>query len=201
MPASAHRIHFRCTLVILDAVRLGGSRSLRNRKEQLVVVGIPDLNRVVTPPDFSAGNRTLGDFTAKICQAFGGQRDEQARLVSARRVLAENDLALAVIHLADRAGAVTFVPGLFEAEAVAVETCRGLRGDEELRTRVRAVNDLGHPASLIQATVENSSRYFANPDTPCISASSSTRIMKTSSGRSHSHVMPRARAGVNPNRG
>ena len=39
-------------------------------------------------------------------------------------------------------------------------------------------------------TLENSCRYLPNPATPCIFAGSSTNNRNTSSGTSHSHVMP-----------
>ncbi len=63
---------------------------------------------------------------AKICKPLRGQLDEQARLVSSHGVLAEDDLAFSATDLADFARAVTFMPTLFEAEHVDVETkCRG----------------------------------------------------------------------------
>jgi hypothetical protein len=80
---------------------------------------------------------------AKICKPFRGQLDEQARLVSAHGVLAKDNLAFSAIDLADFARAVTFMPTLFEAEHVDVETkCTVHVGDEEHRARVPAVNNL-----------------------------------------------------------
>jgi hypothetical protein len=101
------------------------------------------MDYVVTPPGFLAGNRALDDLTAKIRKPLRGQLDEQARLVSALGVLAEDDLAFSVIDLADRARAVAFMPSLFEAEQVDEETnCAVHVGDDEHRTRVPAVNHL-----------------------------------------------------------
>src|SRR5213080_2871678 len=118
-------------------------RSLRNRKKQLIAVGIVNLEHVVLPPGFLAENRALDDFTTKICQPFRGQLDEQARLVSAPGVFAEDDLAFSAIDLADFARAVACMPVLFEAEQVDVETkCAVHVGDEEYRARVPAVNNL-----------------------------------------------------------
>jgi hypothetical protein len=51
------------------------------------------------------------------------------------------------------------------------------------------------------ATVENSGRYTARPDTDAILSWSSTNSMNASAGTSHSHVIPRSPAGVNPNLG
>src|SRR5207253_5542161 len=65
----------------------------RNREEQLIAIGIVDLDHVITPPRFLARNRALDDLIAKICKPFRGQLDEQARLVSAHAILAEDDLA------------------------------------------------------------------------------------------------------------
>src|SRR5437879_11448384 len=64
---------------------------------------------------------------AKICKPFRGQLDEQARLVSAPGVLAEDDLAFSAIDLADFARAVALMPTLFEAEQVHRNEVRGSR--------------------------------------------------------------------------
>src|SRR6267378_6377234 len=80
---------------------------------------------------------------AKICKPFRGQLDEQARPVSARGVLAEDDLAFSVTDLADFARTVTFMPALFEAEHLDVEMKSAVHiGDEEHRARIPAVNNL-----------------------------------------------------------
>jgi hypothetical protein len=50
-------------------------------------------------------------------------------------------------------------------------------------------------------TLENSCLYLASPETSFILASSRTSNMKTSSGTSHSHLIPCSLAGLNPNRG
>jgi hypothetical protein len=63
-------------------------------KKQLVAVGVVDLDDVVTPPRFLAGNRALDDLPAKLRKPSRSQLDEQARLVSARGILAEDDLDL-----------------------------------------------------------------------------------------------------------
>ena len=55
------------------------------------------------------------------------------------------------------------------------------------------------PAGYV--TLENSSRYFANPETLCIFCSSTTSSMNTSSRTSQPHVMPSALAGLNPKLG
>jgi len=51
------------------------------------------------------------------------------------------------------------------------------------------------------ATIENSSRYFARPDTPRIFSSSRINSIKALSGTSHSHVTPCVLAGSKPKRG
>jgi hypothetical protein len=84
--------------------------SLRNREEQLIAIRIVDLKRVVPPPGFLRGHRTLAELTAKILESGRCELDEQAPPVAPRRVLAEDDLALTVIDLADRSGAVACVP-------------------------------------------------------------------------------------------
>src|SRR5437867_3203410 len=96
---------------------------------------------------------------AKICKPLRGELDEQARFVSAHGILAEDDLAFSAIDLADFARAVAFMPTLFEAEHVDVETkCAVHVGDEEHRARVPAVNNLishgllCHCQILIRAT-------------------------------------------------
>src|SRR5215213_9678805 len=83
-----------------------------DRKEQLVAVGIVDLDRVVPPPGFLPGNGTLRDLPAKLREPVHVQFDEEAPFVPARGILAEDDLALAPIDLADGA----HVPMLLEAE-------------------------------------------------------------------------------------
>jgi hypothetical protein len=84
--------------------------SLRNREEQLIAIRIVDLKRVVPPPGFLRGHRTLAELTAKILESGRCELDEQAPPVAPHRVLAEDDLALTVIDLADRSGAVACVP-------------------------------------------------------------------------------------------
>src|SRR5258708_3741866 len=80
---------------------------------------------------------------AKVGQPLPGQLDEQPGLASAHGVLAEDDLAFPVIDLAHCARAVAFMPGLFEAEHVDVETNRAVHvGDEEHRAGVPAVSGL-----------------------------------------------------------
>ena len=123
----------------------------RKRKEQLIAVGIVDLDHVVPPPGLLAGNRALDELTAKICEPVRGQLDEQARLVSARDVLTEDDLAFSPSDLADLARAVTFMPTLLEAEHVDVETKRAVHvGNEEDRARVPPVDNLSSHSLLRQ---------------------------------------------------
>jgi hypothetical protein len=79
----------------------------------------------------------------KICKPVRRQLDEQARLVSAPRVLAEDDLAFSAIDLADSARAVGFMSTLLEAEHVDVEPkCAVHVADEERRAGVPPVNNL-----------------------------------------------------------
>src|SRR6058998_3397506 len=75
-------------------------------KQQFISVGIDDLDHVVTPPGLLARNRALDDFTAKRAESIAGQFHEQARLVSSRGILAEDDLAFRAIDLADLARTV-----------------------------------------------------------------------------------------------
>src|SRR5207245_7178072 len=112
-------------------------------KQQLISVGVDDLNHVVTPPGLLGRNRALDDFTAKRGESIDGQFHEQARLVSSRGILAKDDLAFRAIHLADLARAVALMPTLLEAEHVDVEAkCTVHVSNEEHGTRVPAVSDL-----------------------------------------------------------
>src|ERR1700680_900276 len=120
------------------------ARSVGAREEQLIAVGIVDLDHVIPPPDLLARKRTLGELTPKICEPLRSQLDVEARPVSARRVLAKDDLTLSVIDLTDPARAIAFMPTLLEAEPVDVETNRAVHvGDEEDGARVPPVNNLG----------------------------------------------------------
>ena len=119
------------------------ARSFGKRKEQLIAVGIVDLDRVVPPPGFLVGNRPLAELTPKICEPVRGQLYEEASPVSARDVLTVDDLALSVIDLADFARAIAFMPALLEAEHVDLKTKRAVDvANEENRARVPPVNNL-----------------------------------------------------------
>src|SRR5260370_16265520 len=85
------------------AVPLFEALLIRDGKEQLIAVGIVDLDHVITPPRFLARNQALDDFMAKICNPFWVQCDEQSRPVSANGVLAED-------HLASRPPNLTSLP-------------------------------------------------------------------------------------------
>jgi len=96
-----------------------------------------------TPPRFLAGNRALDELAAKLRYPILGQRYEQTPSVFAIGILAEDDLALCSIDLADFAIAIVFVPGFLEAEQVRIEAKRALYiGDEEHGARVPPVRDL-----------------------------------------------------------
>jgi hypothetical protein len=105
--------------------------SARTREEQLIAVRIVDLERGITPLYFPGGNGALGKLLLKIRKSLRGQLDEQARSVSMRLILAENDLALAVIDLADLSRAVARVPGLFEAQHLQIEARRAMHVRDE----------------------------------------------------------------------
>src|SRR5216683_8242545 len=62
-------------------------------KQQLISVGIDNLDHVVTPPGLLGRNRALNDFTAKRDESIDVQCHEQARLVSSRGILAKDELA------------------------------------------------------------------------------------------------------------
>src|SRR5260370_11730183 len=112
-------------------------------KQQLISVGIDDLNHVVTPPGLLGRNRALEEFTAKRGESIDVQCHEQARLVSTRGILAKDDLASRAMDLADPARAVALMPTLLEAEHVDVEAKRTVHvSNEEHGTRVPAVSDL-----------------------------------------------------------
>jgi hypothetical protein len=116
---------------------------LGSGEQQLISVGIDDLNHVVTPPGLLGRNRALDDFTAKRGESIDGQFDEQARLVSSRGILAKDDLTFRAVDLADLARAVALMPTLLEAEHVDVEPkCTVHVSNEEHGTRVPAVSDL-----------------------------------------------------------
>jgi hypothetical protein len=53
----------------------------------------------------------------EIREALDGQLDEEAPLVPARRVLTEDDLAIAASDLTDRAGTIAYVPTHLEPSA------------------------------------------------------------------------------------
>src|SRR5258708_40150866 len=113
------------------------------RNQQLIPVRIDDLDHVVTPPGLLGGNRALEDFTAKRGESSDGQFHEQSRLVSARGILAKDDLASCAIDLADPARAVALMPSLLEAEYVDVEAkCAVHVRNEDHGTGVPPVSDL-----------------------------------------------------------
>src|ERR1700676_708044 len=112
-------------------------------KQQLISVGIDDLNHVVTPPGLLGRNRALDEFTAKRGESIDVQCHEQARLVCSRGILAKDDLASRAMDLADPARAVALMPTLLEAEHVDVEPkCAVHVSNEEHGTRVPPVSDL-----------------------------------------------------------
>src|SRR5882724_8746320 len=138
-------------------------------KQQLITVGIDDLDHVVTPPGLLARNRALDDFTAKRGESSDGQFHEQARLVSARGFLAKDDLASRAIDLADPARAVALMPSLLEAEYVDVEAkCAVHVSNEEHGTGVPPVSDLlgdgclGHGGSWCAQLVAAQQHITAN---------------------------------------
>jgi hypothetical protein len=94
------------------------------------------LERIIAPPCFPGGHRALGELTAKICESLGSQLDKQASSVPTRGILAEDDLTLSVIDLADLSCAVAFVPTLFEAERLDVEARRAIHVRHEEAGRV-----------------------------------------------------------------
>jgi len=117
--------------------------SARSREEQFIAVGIVDLDHVITPPRFLAGNRALDDLTAKLRNAILGQRYEQAPSVLAVGGLVDNYLALGAIDLADFAFAIVCVPRFLEAEHVYIKSKRAIYiGNEEHRARVPLVRAL-----------------------------------------------------------
>src|SRR6266404_3062615 len=66
---------------ILGTIMIDALKSLRSKlysfgsgEEQLIAVGIVDLDHVITPPRFLARNRALDDLTAKLRYAILGQR-------------------------------------------------------------------------------------------------------------------------------
>src|SRR5438552_5380802 len=124
---------------------------LGHGKQQLISVGIDDLDHVVTPPGLLGRNRALDDFTAERGESIDVQCHEQARLVCSRSILAKDDLASRAMDLADPARAVALMPTLLEAEHVDVEAKRTVHvRNKEHGTRVPPVSDpladtcLGH---------------------------------------------------------
>src|SRR5260370_24446320 len=89
-------------------------------KQQLISVGIDDLDHVVTPPGLLGRNRALDDFTAKCGESIDVQCHDPARLVSSSVILSKNDLTSRAMDLADPARAVALMPTLLEAEHVDV---------------------------------------------------------------------------------
>src|SRR5260370_3241083 len=94
---------------------------LGHGKQQLISVGIDDLDHVVTPPGLLGGHRALDDFTAKRGESIDVQCHEQARLVCSRGILAKDDLASRAMDLADPALAVALMPTLLDAKHPDVE--------------------------------------------------------------------------------
>src|SRR5688572_23745793 len=132
MPASAAALPAR---TIEPLVRYG--------KKQLIAIGVVDLHRVVSPPGFFRRDTTLEQLAPEICQTCGSELNEQARLVGARRILTQDDLTLAAVHLTHGSRAVRFVPGFLEAQHVDIESdCAIDVSDEEDRPRVPSVNRL-----------------------------------------------------------
>src|SRR5882724_663975 len=138
-------------------------------KQQLIPVGIDDFDHVVTPPGLLGGTRALDDFTAKCGESIDVQCHEQARLVSARGILAKDDLASRAIDLADPARAVALMPSLLEAEYVDVEAkCAVHVSNEEHGTGVPPVSDLlgdgclGHGGSWCAQLVAAQQHITAN---------------------------------------
>src|SRR6266436_2102213 len=137
-------------------------------KQQLISVGIDDLDHVVTPPGLLGGNRALDDFTAKCGESIDVQCHEQARLVCSRGILAKDDLASRAMDLADPARAVALMPILLEAEHVDVKPkCTVHVSNEEHGTRVPAVSDLladgclGHDGSRSAQLVVGRAAYYS----------------------------------------
>ena len=50
--------------------------SVGAREEELVAVGIVDLEGVVAPPGFPGGNRAFRELASKVRECFRGQLDE-----------------------------------------------------------------------------------------------------------------------------
>src|SRR5882724_3903910 len=156
------------------------SWSLGNWKQQLIAVRVVDLDHVVPPPRGFVGNRAVDDFTAKLGKPVLGQLDEEPGLVSARGVLAENDLAFSTIHLADVARAVTFMPTLLESEPLKVEIKRAVHvGNEEHRARVPPLNHLafhgllGNPRPF---RIPQDFAFFAGFDLPALLRATAWRM-------------------------
>src|SRR3989442_1790589 len=90
-----------------------------------------------------ARERPVGDVAPKRRNSLSGQRHKQPRLVPAAAMLAEDYLAAAAVHLADRTFAVCFMPRLSEAQPFGVEANRPRYiGDEKDGARVPDVCDL-----------------------------------------------------------
>jgi len=119
------------------------ARSLRQGKEQFIPVRIIHLEGVGSPPLFCGRNVVLSELTPKVGESIRGELHVQARSISPRAVLAEDDLAFAMIDLTDGPGAVTLVPTLLKAKHVDVEANRAVQfRDEENRTRIPPMNSL-----------------------------------------------------------
>ena len=130
---------------MIDALKSLCSKlySARSGEEQLIAVGIIDLDHVITPPRFLAGNRALDDLTTKLRYAILGQRYEHAPSVLAIGGLADNYFALCTVDLANFAVAIVRVPRFLEAEHVYIKSKRAIYiGNEEHRARVPLVRAL-----------------------------------------------------------
>src|SRR5207302_9911817 len=75
--------------------------SLRDRKQQLIAVGILDLDRVVPPPGLLGRNSAYCEFPLKMRERLRSQLDEQPSPVAACSIFAEDDLTVTQIDLAD----------------------------------------------------------------------------------------------------
>jgi hypothetical protein len=60
----------------MAAVPLFEALLIRDREEQLIAVGVVNLDHVIAPPRFLARNRTLDDLPTKLCYAIIGKLHE-----------------------------------------------------------------------------------------------------------------------------
>ncbi len=107
------------------------------------------------------GTPPLSKLTAKFGEPGRRELDEQAALLSTSGILAEDDLALTAIDLADPTGAVGFMPRLHEAEHADVKADGAVDvGHVEDGTRIPFVDLIAHGCASCRESYQQAQAFF-----------------------------------------